>query len=269
MLHKLCMIGLVSIAISSGPTHADEASTPWSSHPNVKIRLIAGAERLADRSRSLGVELQLAPGWKTYWRMPGDAGIPPLFDWSGSENFENARVQYPLPVAMPDQGGIAIGYKDTVTFPVSFNVLDPAASTKVALSLSLGVCKDICIPVEAQLRLTMRRGTDDTNALVAVARRQVPTAASPADGPRAPKIVAAAANLSGASPKIEIRTSGTKDLFAEAEGDAFLPLARAVGPDRFEIDLTKTPDVKDLAGKTLRFTLSGPDGAREATWVVR
>ena len=57
-------------------------------------------------------------GWKTYWRMPGDAGIPPQFDWSGSQNVKSVEVLWPAPQRFIDSGGETVGYKDRVVFPL-------------------------------------------------------------------------------------------------------------------------------------------------------
>ena len=74
------------------------------------------------------IRLTLAPGWKTYWRAPGDAGIPPVFDWSASGNVRAVAVQYPVPKVF-DQGGVrSVGYADSVTFPVFITPQEPGGA---------------------------------------------------------------------------------------------------------------------------------------------
>ncbi len=267
------LAGLVLALTLVGPSAAADFASPWADHPNVRVRLVGGFEDKVTQQRWIAVEMRLAPGWKTYWRMPGDAGIPPAFDWAGSENVLAAVVQYPTPIAMPDQGGIAVGYKGAVTLPIAFTSPAPAAASRVALEVAFGVCKDICIPVEAKLQLTVPPSSAGGEAVIAAARRLVPlTDAEAATSPAArtlPRLASASAVLAGPAPKLDIRAAAATDIFVEAPDGIFLPLARKVSDDRFEIDLTKSPDVKDLPGKVLRLTIVGPGGARDTSWTVK
>jgi DsbC/DsbD-like thiol-disulfide interchange protein len=97
------------------------------------------------------LSLSLAPGWKTYWRVPGEAGIPPGFDWTGSRNVARVVVHWPRPVAF-DQGGMtSLGYGGEVVLPIEVIPADPSRPVDLAGVVSLGVCRDICIPVTARL----------------------------------------------------------------------------------------------------------------------
>ncbi|MEO5620846.1 MAG: protein-disulfide reductase DsbD domain-containing protein [Cypionkella sp.] len=99
-----------------------------------------------------GVSLSLAPEWKTYWRSPGDAGIPPLFDWSGSQNVKSLRVLWPSPQVFHTNGLQTIGYHDAVTLPVEVTPLDPSKPVHLSARVDLGICKDICMPAEVALK---------------------------------------------------------------------------------------------------------------------
>ena len=93
------------------------------------------------------IRVTLRPGWKTYWRAPGDAGIPAQFSWSGSENIAGAQFHWPTPRVF-DQGGMqSIGYYDSLVLPIEFTQSDPDAPTRVAGQITIGVCEDICVPV--------------------------------------------------------------------------------------------------------------------------
>jgi DsbC/DsbD-like thiol-disulfide interchange protein len=98
------------------------------------------------------VELTLAPGWKTYWRSPGDAGIPPSFDWSGSENVKSVRIHWPAPEVFELNGMQTIGYHERLVLPVEITPEDPARPVRLSLVMALGVCDEICLP--AMLELT-------------------------------------------------------------------------------------------------------------------
>ncbi|MGY3437848.1 protein-disulfide reductase DsbD domain-containing protein [Marinovum sp. KMM 9989] len=117
-----------------------------------------------------GLLIDLSPGWKTYWRSPGDAGIPPRFDWAGSRNIASLQPVWPTPKAMDQNGMTSIGYPGDVVIPL---VIRPdAAGGDIALSgrIELGVCKDICVP--ASLRFSgelTATGTRDPRIVAALA----------------------------------------------------------------------------------------------------
>ncbi|MDT8857099.1 protein-disulfide reductase DsbD family protein [Paracoccaceae bacterium Fryx2] len=97
------------------------------------------------------LHLKLAPDWKTYWRAPGDTGIPPLFDWSGSENLGAVRVHWPRPHVFHVNGMQSIGYKTDLVLPIEVTAKDPTRAIHLRASIDLGVCRDICMPAELSL----------------------------------------------------------------------------------------------------------------------
>ncbi len=110
-------------AVSAGHALASPASeSPWMNETYSKVRLVSGAvDEKGEAKQIAGVQIRLDSGWKTYWRNPGDSGVAPHFDWSGSKNLKEAQVLYPVPHRFADAGGTAIGYKDEVVFPVKDN----------------------------------------------------------------------------------------------------------------------------------------------------
>lgn len=92
------------------------------------------------------LHLSLAPGWKTYWRNPGDAGIPPLFDWTGSENVSAVRLHWPRPHVFDFNGLSTVGYKGEFVLPMEVIPNDPGRPIRLKGSVELGVCDDICLP---------------------------------------------------------------------------------------------------------------------------
>jgi DsbC/DsbD-like thiol-disulfide interchange protein len=96
--------------------------------------------------RMVAVRLTLTPGWKTYWRSPGDAGIPPMFDWAGSENLGTVRLHWPRPAVFQTNGLTSIGYHDELVLPIEVFPAVAGQPVRLALRMDVGVCKDICIP---------------------------------------------------------------------------------------------------------------------------
>lgn len=92
--------------------------------------------------------ITLAPGWKTYWRTPGDAGIPPIFDWSSSENLAGVGVSFPVPHVFYENGMRSIGYDDGMILPITLRAEDAGTDIELSGRMTIGVCLDICVPVE-------------------------------------------------------------------------------------------------------------------------
>lgn len=97
------------------------------------------------------LHLQLAPDWKTYWRAPGDAGIPPQFNWAGSENVASVRFFWPAPGVFHTNGLQTVGYHDELVLPFEVTAIDPSRPVRLRASVDLGVCKDVCVPATLML----------------------------------------------------------------------------------------------------------------------
>jgi DsbC/DsbD-like thiol-disulfide interchange protein len=109
----------------------------------------------ADGTHMAALQLTMAPGWKTYWRSPGDAGIPPSFDWSGSTNMRDVRYHWPSPTVFDTNGLRSIGYHDVLILPVEITPVDPAQPVMLQGQVDIGVCKDICIPATVQVSVAL------------------------------------------------------------------------------------------------------------------
>ena len=123
-----------------------------------------------------GVLVELAPGWKTYWRMPGEAGIPPEFTWTPSQPAK-VEVQFPTPSRHVDKGGEAVGYETQVIFPVTVTPDKPEA-LDLKLDLFFAVCKDVCIPAQGQAAISLGTGERDPlgSSRAETARASIPAA---------------------------------------------------------------------------------------------
>ncbi len=151
---------VASAALADDP--ADEAGL-------VSMEVLPGWETSRGTVMS-GVRLRLAPGWKTYWRAPGEAGIPPRFSWAGSENLASAGFHWPVPDVFETSGLRSIGYHDEVVIPMELTPADHASEIRLAGRVELGVCEDICVPVSldfaADLPVSERRDPAIVAALV-------------------------------------------------------------------------------------------------------
>ena len=277
--------GIAAVVSAAGlawvtPLAADDADG-WTAAANSRARLNwcgqdSGMPIIPDAYELAFVELQIEPGWKTYWRVPGDAGVPPDFDWTGSSNVAKATVFYPAPHRLADAGGEAIGYKLSVVFPVRIERKAANVPTPVVLTMNFGVCKNICVPVEVNLTGACYGG--GRSPAIAAAVEAVPHA----PGQRAtldPKFIGVRGSVLDVVPRLTIDVdyapgATDADLFIEAPSGLFVPLPARATPDaqgraHFTVDLRKTVDPKDLLGKELRLTMVSSKGASEALWVAK
>ena len=151
----------------------------WVSDSVAQARLVV-AEASVDGQEflSAGVQIRMEEGWETYWRTPGNAGMPPVFDWSASENVANVEVSYPVPLEREHLGMTTFAYMGQVVFPVSITVADPTKSVQLRLALTYAVCRDVCIPLKADLAIDVPSAGGPSNkafyALIEGYRKQVP-----------------------------------------------------------------------------------------------
>src|SRR5262244_3196105 len=128
----------MEISLTSPIARAADASA-WDGDARSAVRLISGIPDGA--TLRAGVEIRLAPGWKTYWRYPGDSGMPPRFDFAQSSNVKSATLSWPAPRRLADEGGQSIGYDGNVIFPLRIVANNPAEPVVLRLKLDYAVCE--------------------------------------------------------------------------------------------------------------------------------
>ncbi|MBI1201591.1 MAG: cytochrome C biogenesis protein [Rhodopseudomonas sp.] len=179
---------LIALAIAASMTQAATAQSgktadvsDWSADSKSAMRLIAGGREADAAAFRAGVEIQLQPKWHTYWRYPGDSGVPPRFDFSGSQNVKTAKVLYPAPHLFTDETGNSIGYTDDVIFPVQIVARQPDKPVTLRLKIDYAVCEKLCIPAEGKAELTLPTGTSTQDAALKAAETRVPRIVSAAE----------------------------------------------------------------------------------------
>jgi DsbC/DsbD-like thiol-disulfide interchange protein len=267
----------IGLAAGQAPVPVTIAS-PWVDLHKARVRLVAGARQA--RSYLAGVEITLADEWKTYWRNPGDAGVPPVFDWMGSTNVASIKTLYPAPSRIPEAAAETIGYKGAVLFPVVVTPQDAGKPVELKLLLEFGICREICIPAQATLSLTIPAealaSKEQPSAILAgLARVPRPQAER---RPEDPELRSMTSRLDGPEPQLRFTVrfpGGGKggDLFIEAPDGLYVPQSKrladaADGTARFEVDLAGADIARGLKGKTLTLTLVSDAGATETARVV-
>ncbi|MDP1911060.1 MAG: protein-disulfide reductase DsbD family protein, partial [Hyphomicrobium sp.] len=138
--------------------------------------LTAGVDPQVPGSAWIGLDVRLGSGWHTYWRSAGDAGAPPEFDWSESENVADVIVEWPAPKRITDAGMDTFGYTDRVLFPVNVRLHDKEKPAHVSLKLALYVCSTICTRNDLKFEATIRPDihADDKQLIIDEWRDKVP-----------------------------------------------------------------------------------------------
>jgi DsbC/DsbD-like thiol-disulfide interchange protein len=259
---------------------AQGIATPWVDGYNSKTRLIAATFDTPKPMVNAGIEITMAPGWKTYWRNPGDAGgVPPNINWAASTNVAAVKVLFPAPSRLKDASGDSIGYKSTVVFPLEVTPKDATKPVDLKLAIEFGVCREICVPAEAKLNLSVPvsgnvgkdRAVFDTLMATHAAVPRKAAERRPSD----PELKSVTATLTGDKPGIVIEaafpggTSGA-DLFLEASDGVYVPMPAAKAAitgnvARFTVELGSGVEPAELKGRTLTLTFVSPTGASEAT----
>ena len=161
LLHA-CALGL-SLALPALP-----AAAAGPLDQVVEASLLPGW-RTADGRHMAALRIRLEPGWKTYWRAPGDVGIPPEFDWRASGNLAGAEITWPTPHRF-DQGGVTtIGYKDEVILPISFTPAREGQDIALRGTLDMGVCSDVCVPISLNVSAELPRDATSPDPRIAAA----------------------------------------------------------------------------------------------------
>lgn len=125
-------------------------------------------------TRMAALRLTLAPGWKTYWRAPGDAGIPPMFTWDGSSNLRSVQTHWPRPSVFTSAGLRTVGYERELILPLEFKPTRKGAPISISGEVQLGVCETICVPVSLNFAAELEgKGASDPDIHAALASQPV------------------------------------------------------------------------------------------------
>jgi DsbC/DsbD-like thiol-disulfide interchange protein len=253
-----------SLAIEA---HAQDAS-PWQRDGHSAVRLLAGS-----RSGAVlmgGIAFQLQPGWKTYWRTPGDSGVPPRFDFSKSDNIEAVTVLWPAPMQFDDgAGGHSLGYKGQVVLPLRIVAKNADKPVTLRAAISYAVCEKLCIPVEANAELAFASVASTEDSALYAALDTVPKPANVGD-PN-PLTIRDVKRERKSTVVVDVATPDNRDVSLFVEGPTpewALPLPKLIegappGVKRFSFELDGLPPGASPEGAALKLTLVGGDRAYE------
>jgi DsbC/DsbD-like thiol-disulfide interchange protein len=264
-------LGAAGLAFGTVHAFATEDVTPWDGDARSAVRTIAGVRPAGAAYLRAGVEIRLLSGWHTYWRYPGDSGVPPQFDFAGSRNVKQVDVLWPAPKRMIDSGGTSIGYSVGVIFPLRIVPQEAGKPTTLRLRLQYAICEKLCVPAEGRSELSLTGGRASQDAALAAAEGRVPKRLDLGEG----------GDFSIRALRRERDTAGKEravvdavgpsgfDLFVEGPSEKWaLPVptpvqAASAGLQRFVFELDGAPSGERYQGALLTLTAVAPGRAIE------
>jgi DsbC/DsbD-like thiol-disulfide interchange protein len=277
----LASIGAVLVlgAGIASPARAADAS-PWDGGTRSALRLIAGTPTNDGGKKVLrgGIEIRLDPGWKTYWRYPGDSGVPPRFSFARSENLESVRVLWPAPKRFGEPGDMSIGYTGDVILPVRILPRDPARPVLLRFEIDYAICQNLCIPADGRAELLLGEEPSSHDDALRQSEERVPKPVAMGQG-EALAIEAVTREAHGARPRIlvDVRAADASglDLFAEGPTPEWaLPIPQPIpgapaGMQRFAFEFDGMPPGTMEEETKLRLTAVAQDQAIEVVTVPK
>jgi DsbC/DsbD-like thiol-disulfide interchange protein len=254
-----------SLAIEA---RAQDAS-PWQREGHSAVRLLAGS-----RSGAVllgGIAFQLQPGWKTYWRTPGDSGMPPRFDFSKSENIEAVTILWPAPMKFDDgAGGNSLGYHDQIVLPLRIVAKNTDKPVTLRAAVNYAVCDKLCVPVEADVELAFTSVASTEDSALFTALDTVPKPANVGDpNPLTIRDVKREGKSAVLVDVVAPPEAGNINLFVEGPTpDWALPVPKLLehsppGVKRFTFELDGLPPDTNPEGAALKLTLVSGDRSYE------
>ena len=229
----LAVSAILGMTAAGAALGAVASASPWIASTSSKVRLVSGTVDLEGKPTLLaGVQLRMNPGWKTYWKNPGDSGVPPSFDWAGSKNLKHAELLYPAPHRFADANGMAIGYDDEVVFPVKLTPEREGEPIELKLAFAYGLCKDLCIPNDVNLDLALAADAGKGDALLL--ENFLARVPKPAKSGALPEVNGVEAKLDGDAPELvvdaRLSSRGDRDRSLHRWGRCLHSGAGAVAP---------------------------------------
>ncbi len=157
-LWRFVALAFVSFS-ATGHAASEPGASAWIETEQTRVRLLSAQPALGSGDVQLGLQFELQPGWKIYWRSPGDAGFPPSLDWKDSTNLKSAALHWPAPTRFSVLGLETLGYKKQVVLPITATPAKAESDLDLKAQLRYLVCDEICIPYETNLSLTLPAGS--------------------------------------------------------------------------------------------------------------
>ncbi|MDB0003407.1 protein-disulfide reductase DsbD family protein [Alphaproteobacteria bacterium] len=158
ILNNYYKLFIYTFLFSIVSSYSTAISSDWSVSETSKLRLISPFSQNDTKNLLIGLEYEMEPGWKTYWKSPGDGGFAQSLSWENSTNVKNVNILWPTPIQFEILGLTSLGYQNNVIFPLEIELEDELKNTFLNLHVNFLICKEVCIPGDATLFLEIPSG---------------------------------------------------------------------------------------------------------------
>lgn len=276
-LPKLCLFSFALLGSIVASTLVHALSGPWVELPNAKARLVVTGDPMSGQLQA-GLEIELDEDWKTYWRFPGDSGIPPTLDWSEAKNVATTNLRFPAPQRFKDEYGQSVGYKHNVVFPIDIELAHAGRPTQLDVKTILGICREVCIPVTERFSLKVPPifiATQDAKDVLVKANASVPEQFFDLETGAQNVLQIETSEREGTTPLLSIKVPvglEIDDVFVEGPETWFLSLPKKTSSDDthnlWQLPLDGTPVGKKPWGAQMRVTMVGADRSFEKEFTL-
>ncbi len=263
---------------------ATPLALPAATHGEVAAQRIEGVRTIeilpgwkeTDGDRMAALRIRLEPGWKTYWRAPGDAGIPPSFDWEGSQNIRGVKIHWPRPTVARSGGMRSVVYEGDVVLPIEITPEDPGKPITLKAKAELGLCKDICIPASVTFNMEISPSASTPEPMIEKALAAQPVSADAAgvrgvscsaepisDGLR---VTARISMPSAGGEEIAVMEAPDPSIWVSEgetrrEGDTLIATVEMVPPENAPFELDRSGVRITVLGKEKAVDIRGCEGS--------
>ena len=263
-LWAFCIVEAGELAL---PTASQAQTVPSALGDEVATLRLIAAPGPHGGTYAAALDIVMAPGSHTYWQQPGEAGVPPVFAFNGSENVAKAVVQYPAPARISEEGIEAFGYTDQVVFPVVVTPIDATKPAVLKADVTYAVCNKICIPAHGNAAIDLRPGSSGVDGgKVIAALADVPVPASALER----RDLILAPDKGGAKPSWTVTWSGAvpiDDLFAVAP-EGFYFETKKLGPNHFLLTAAQVVSASKTTSVPVSLTLARKGMSLVATEIL-
>jgi DsbC/DsbD-like thiol-disulfide interchange protein len=254
-MRLLAVAAVATLPLAGTSDHADAASSAWAETEGGRMRLTALPPDSGGIIRAV-LDVDLMPGWKTYWRDPGEAGIPPKVEFAGSANVRGFHLSFPPPERIDDGYSVFAGYTEPVAFPIAIEQDRPGGDSRLKADVFLGICSKICVPFQAEFVVDVDGGSEPNGYerfLVDNAFDALPEAASEDFNAGNPSV-----DEDGKTFRFDVTVPDgpeNADVFVSGPAGWYFSVPRPVAddePGRFRVSVVASPGDAVLSGTEFR-----------------
>jgi len=293
-IFSYCLLVTIFLLSSLITESGHAASSKWKKTTEISARVISGNIETIDDGRNLlhlGVHFTMAPDWKTYWKLPGDGGLPMSIDWQNSSNITNPVIHYPAPQRFVQFGEIeTFAWKEEVVVPITVEITDINKPIQLNPKINYAACSEICLFFNEDFPISLKANEQDNthHSLIQKFWKQIPTL-NGTEGLHINRI----SHLNGNKLVIDIASANElkqPDIFVDAGADFRFPkpaisikkdknhatltftyekLVQSINLEDFPLTLTLVNNYRAVETSLARIPQPGPEISKQNTITLK